>query len=324
MEYQEKNYTQHLAPAPLFRDPVYDGAADPTIIWNRQEQCWWIVYTQRRANLELPGVAYCHGSTLGIASSSDGGVSWLYRGVLRNLEFEPGQNTFWAPEILWHEGRYHLYVSYIQGIPSEWRGTRRIVHMISENLWDWHFVAILPLSSHYVIDACVYRLPSGIWRLWYKDELHGSSTYAADSPDLFHWTVVGPVISDFPHEGPNVFFWHGSYWLIIDEWHGLGVYRSSDAVTWTRQPGHLLEKPGTRLDDGTYGRHADVLVQGEHAYVFYFTHPHEKTGENSSNSLLYSARQTSLQVAQLQIEDDQLICPRNEVMLQLLPESAVL
>ena len=22
--------------APLFRDPIYDGAADPVIIWNRQ------------------------------------------------------------------------------------------------------------------------------------------------------------------------------------------------------------------------------------------------------------------------------------------------
>ena len=24
----------HVAPKPLFRDPVYDGAADPVVIWN--------------------------------------------------------------------------------------------------------------------------------------------------------------------------------------------------------------------------------------------------------------------------------------------------
>ncbi|MEZ4836778.1 MAG: DUF6713 family protein [Caldilineaceae bacterium] len=40
--------------APLFRDPIYDGAADPTVIWNRQEQCWWLLYTNRRANVDLP------------------------------------------------------------------------------------------------------------------------------------------------------------------------------------------------------------------------------------------------------------------------------
>ena len=27
-----------LASKPLFRDPVYDGAADPTVIWNRNEK----------------------------------------------------------------------------------------------------------------------------------------------------------------------------------------------------------------------------------------------------------------------------------------------
>ena len=71
------------APAPLFRDPIYDGAADPCAIWNRQERAWWIVYTSRRANVDVPGVAYCHGTDIGIASSSDGGRSWRYRGTLQ-------------------------------------------------------------------------------------------------------------------------------------------------------------------------------------------------------------------------------------------------
>nr|WP_126557725.1 glycosyl hydrolase [Dictyobacter kobayashii] len=311
------------APAPLFRDPIYDGAADPTLIWNRQEEAWWIIYTQRRANLELPGVAYCHGSDLGIASSTDGGQSWLYRGILRGLEFEPGHNTFWAPEVIWHDGLYHLYVSYIQGVPSDWRGSRRIVHMTSENLWDWHFVAVLPLSSQQVIDACVYRLPSGIWRLWYKDELHGSYTYAADSKNLFDWTVVGPVISDVAHEGPNVFYWHDVYWMLTDEWRGLGVYRSPDAQMWTRQPGHFLATPGVRRDDGAYGRHPDVLVQGEQAYIFYFTHPEEHQSrdrhaqEDSPTELPYRARRTSLQVAQLTLDNELLACSRDTVAFQL-------
>lgn len=42
-------------PAPLFRDPIYDGAADPTIIWNREAKTGWQLYTHRRANVAGPG-----------------------------------------------------------------------------------------------------------------------------------------------------------------------------------------------------------------------------------------------------------------------------
>ncbi len=33
-----------MPPAPLFRDPVFDGAADPSLIWNDQERAWWVFY----------------------------------------------------------------------------------------------------------------------------------------------------------------------------------------------------------------------------------------------------------------------------------------
>ncbi|MBP1767820.1 MAG: family 43 glycosylhydrolase, partial [Candidatus Aminicenantes bacterium] len=32
-------------PAPLYRDPVFDGAADPSLIWNDKERSWWVFYT---------------------------------------------------------------------------------------------------------------------------------------------------------------------------------------------------------------------------------------------------------------------------------------
>ena len=82
-----------IAPAPLFRDPIHDGAADPTIIWNQAEQAWWIFYTNRRANVDAPGFSWVHGTDIGIASSSDGGRSWLYRGVAEGLTFARGRNT---------------------------------------------------------------------------------------------------------------------------------------------------------------------------------------------------------------------------------------
>ena len=63
---------EKIAAKPLFRDPVYDGAADPTIIWNQKEKKWFMFYTNRRANAKgLDGVSWVHGTRIGIAESAD-------------------------------------------------------------------------------------------------------------------------------------------------------------------------------------------------------------------------------------------------------------
>ena len=50
------------APKPLFDDPVYHGAADPAIIYNKQKKKWWMFYTNRRANAAgTSGVKWVHG-----------------------------------------------------------------------------------------------------------------------------------------------------------------------------------------------------------------------------------------------------------------------
>lgn len=300
--------------APLFRDPIYDGAADPVIIRNHQEESWWILYTKHRANVACQGVAWMHGTNIGIASSSDQGQTWVYRGILEGLEFERGRNTFWAPEVLWHEGMYHMYVSYVPGVPSNWAAPRCILHMTSRNLWDWQFESKLPLSSEKVIDTCVYRLPNGRWRMWYKDEAHQSHTYTADSDDLYHWQVLGPLITDCPHEGPNVFQWYDTYWMVTDTWKGQAVYRSDDLEAWTRQAANILDRPGKRADDGWYGLHADVLVNAGRAFIFYFTHPDRKPDEHFGFDEVhpYHDKRTSLQVAKLEISNGVLWCDRDK------------
>lgn len=53
-------------PGPLFRDPVYDGAADPTVVWNTHEGSWWMLYTSRRATVECEGYAWVQGTDIGI------------------------------------------------------------------------------------------------------------------------------------------------------------------------------------------------------------------------------------------------------------------
>ena len=305
--------------APLFCDPVYNGAADPTIIWNRQEQSWWIFYTNRRAFGLNQGVSYYHGTDIGIASSSDGGRTWIYRGTAQGLNYEPGRNTYWAPEILEHEGVYHMYVSYVRGIPQDWECPRSILHYTSRDLWNWNYESTLKLTSDRVIDACVIRLPDGKWKMWYKDEVHSSFSHTAYSEDLYHWTAGEAEITDVPHEGPNAFFFENQYWMITDPWHGLGVYRSDDAQHWTRCP-DILREPGLRPDDGAIAAHADVLVHKGRAYIFYFSHPEVSEEERNDPDFVwdeYRHRRSSLQVAELKLQNGVLVCDRNHVEIDL-------
>lgn len=290
--------------APLFRDPVYDGAADPVVIYNYEQESWWMLYTNRRAQPPYIENSWIHGTDIGIAESCDNGKTWLYRGIVEGLDFERGHNTYWAPEVIYHAGVYHMYVSYVRGIPTNWNWERAILHYTSENLWDWEFQSKLELSSNRVIDAAVFELPQGGWRMWYKDEVHGAHTWAADSHDLYHWTIVGEVISDCAHEGPNVFELDGRCWMLTDEWRGQGVYFSEDLSHWTKQQQRILEKGGSRPEDGIMGNHADVVVTEHGAYAFYFTHPDRQGASHGYRS--------SIQVARLKVEQGILVCDRDE------------
>jgi hypothetical protein len=62
-----------------YRDPVYDGATDPVVVRCRESGEWWMFYTQRRASAPGPGVAWVHGTDIGVAVSADNGGSWTYR-----------------------------------------------------------------------------------------------------------------------------------------------------------------------------------------------------------------------------------------------------
>lgn len=297
-------------PAPLYQDPIYGAPTDPVVIWNKEEKRWWMLYTQRRKG--GIGVSHIHGTAIGVASSEDGN-RWLYRGTLPGLDFEPGMNTFWAPEVFFAEGKYHMYVSYITGVPTDWNWERHILHYTADNLWNWHFESILPLSSDRVIDACVYQIGDGQYKMWYKDETNGSHTYGAVSKDLYHWDVLGEEVSDCAHEGPNVFELGGKKWMITDEWFGLGVYETEDYAHWKRQ-GVILREGGKRPMDGVMADHADVVVQGDVGYIFYFTHPYY-TNENRRNpkyEVTERDMEAVVQVALLKVEDGKLVCNRDE------------
>jgi len=93
--------TGRIASKPLYRDPVFDGAADPVVVWNPQMKRWWMFYTDRRANAPgQSGVTWVHGTPIGIAESADGGRRWKFVGMAQielPLEYGGTNITKWAP-----------------------------------------------------------------------------------------------------------------------------------------------------------------------------------------------------------------------------------
>ena len=312
-----------VAPKPLYRDPVFDGAADPVVIWNRAEKKWFMLYTNRRANVpNLRGVEWVHGSPIGIAESTDAGVTWTYRGTAEIPLGAQEPHSFWAPDVVYEpkKRQYHMYLTYVPGMHADWSGTRAIFHLVSTDLVKWENPDELKLASNRVIDASLLRLPDGHWRLWYNNEVDRKSIYFADSDDLVRWRDRGKAIGDQPGEGPKVFRWHDRYWMIVDVWDGLGVYASDDAEHWTRQKSNLLQSPGKGADDGVKGQHADVVISENRAYLFYFTHPDRGRAGVGKDSTEH--RRSSIQVVELTFrQDGTLACDRDTpTHIHLTPE----
>jgi hypothetical protein len=267
-----------VAPKPLYRDPVFDGAADPVVIYSGSYGRWYMYYTNRRATLkDARDVEWVHGTRIGMAESLDAGVTWRYVGEA-HIELPAafgGKNaTHWAPDVVRDDmGIWHMFLTAVPGVFDNWNHPRTIVHLKSKDLRHWSDAQAVKLATDRAIDAGVVRLADGGWRMYYNNETDNKAIWYADSPDLQSWTDRGRLITDQPGEGPKAFRWRGQWWLITDVWKGLAVYRSTDGVSWTRQSGNLLEQPGKGADDGAKGQHADVVVSGDRAWLFYFTHP---------------------------------------------------
>jgi hypothetical protein len=309
---------------PIFADPILDGAADPTVIWNAGRREWWMFYTNRRAHFGGDGVSWIHGSPIGIATSPDG-WTWTYRDTARGLDPIAGStlNTHWAPEVMRDGDAYHMFLTFIEGAPDRFADTiRRILHLTSPDLETWTHHGVVALPTPNAIDACVARCPDGHWRFWYKDEDKGSGTHVARSGDLFEWTYEREVIPGSQsggraHEGPNVFTLGGHHWMIIDEWRGQAAFRSSDMIAWDRQ-GLILDAPGADAMDRRFARHADVVVQDGWAAIYYFTHPQWDEAARSSPQT-GEERRTVIHAARAWIEDGMLKATRDVDAFGLVP-----
>ena len=125
------------ANAPLYEDPVCHGPADPRVFFNGLDGNWWLLYTSRRATHDGPGVEWGFGTAIGAASSSDGGISWSYRGTL-DLRVERDSETYWGPEIVCCNGVFHLFPAYYGGISARWDvSSQPLAHFVSTDLQRW-------------------------------------------------------------------------------------------------------------------------------------------------------------------------------------------
>ncbi len=308
-----------LVDKPLFSDPVYDGAADPIIIWNKAEKKWFMFYTNRRAKAEgLDGVAWVHGTRIGIAESTDGAI-WKYRDTA-NINYRPTANyTHWAPDVFESNGLYHMLLTYVPGVFTDWGHPRDILHLTSKDLLNWDYKSTLKLASDKVIDASVFQLPDGTWRMWYNNERDKKSIYYADSKDLENWELKGKAVGDRGGEGPKVFKWKGKYWMLVDNWAGMSLYYSDDLTKWVKQPERILELPGKGTDDQAIGGHGDVVVSGDRAYVYYFTHP-GRISKPFKDS--FETRRSVIQVAELEYKNGFITADRDKpVYVQLQKQS---
>ncbi len=299
---------KNTAPKPLFDDPVYHGAADPVIIYNKQKKIWWMLYTNRRASIEDSTVQWVHGTRIGIAESKDG-RTWKYSDTA-NIKYRPDEGyTHWAPDVIEHNGTYHMYLTYVPGTFKDWNHPRVIVHLTSTDLKNWNYQSTLKLVNEKVIDASVFKVNDSLWRMWYNNERDGKSIYYAESKDLYNWTDKGKAIVA-RGEGPKTFYWQGKYFMIIDAWKGMEIFSSDDLLTWKKQATRILENSGKGKDDQAIGGHCDVVVNNGKAYVFYFTHPGRQKDKPAAKGS-FDDKRSVIQLAELKYENGEITCDRD-------------
>ncbi len=302
----------NIAPKPLYDDPVYHGAADPVIIYNKKKKCWWMFYTNRRASIIDSTVQWVHGTRIGIAESKDG-INWKYKDTA-NINYRPDSGyTHWAPDVIEDKGIYHMYLTYVPGTFKDWNHPRMIVHLTSKDMLNWKYESTLKLVNEKVIDASVFKVNDTLWRLWYNNEKDGKSIWYADSKDLYNWEDKGKAIAA-RGEGPKAFYWQGKYFMIIDAWKGMEIYSSDDLLKWKKQPNRILENPGKGKDDQAIGGHCDVVVNDGRAFVYYFTHP-GRSKANSAAKGSFDDKRSVIQVAELHYVNGDIICDRDEKVL---------
>lgn len=301
-------------PAPVYADPVYCGSCDPEVVWNAEEQLWYMFYTGRRPAL---GVAATCGNPIGVAVSQNL-KDWTFKGYCR-FDGEGGEpdceHTFWAPALIIRDGRAHMFVTYKEDATPPWGTGGCIAHYTAPaddmvNGWERQEISV---GEDDCLDACVVELPDGMFRMYYvgRDETlprkSPKTIRYAESRDLVSWTVFGDVKGDVNdrkahpfayQEGVFVIRAGSRYYMVADPHKGLSTYSSDDGITW-KYHGQIMEEGWSqRTLDRSQARHPSVVRSKGKLYIIYHTEPFRPEGVPGS-ALGKHQRYAFIQIAEL-------------------------
>lgn len=314
--------TAPKAPKPLFYDPHYHGSCDPEIVWNTHTREWWIFYTARRATRKQ---ATYVGTPIGVAASKDL-QRWRFVGYCSfdGAQGKPDMSvTFWAPGIIRVGNSYHMFVTFKNNARPPWGGSGNIVHYTApaENLLaGWKKVSVPEFAKPDPIDATLVKAGDR-FRAYYRVG-KGGGIHWAESDDLIDWTNMGQCPGDINNrsqhgfgyqEAPYVFKWKDYFWMLTDPHKGLGVFQSVDGITW-KLNGRILAEPGTGPQDHTLARHPSVVVIQDRAFIFYHVEPNRPYPSPPAEKRTVEQKISFLQMAELELNDGQLICDRNKTI----------
>lgn len=306
-----------IAPKPLHADPNYHGSCDPEVVRNDSTGEVFVFYTARRATREKASYV---GTPIGAISSTDL-VRWKFRGYL-TMDGNPGAMdmpvTYWAPGIVRHGGRWHMFVTYKDNARPPWGGKGSIRHYsapMDDPIASWKLEGIPDFPQPDPIDASLIVAGSSI-RAYYRVGNNGGIHWS-ESSNLLTWKHHGRCGGDVNkpgvgyQEAPYVFRFKGAYWMLTDPHSGLNVYRSGDGQSWEAK-GKILADGGDSESDRTHGRHASVLVRDDRAFLFYHVEPWRPYPSPPPEQRTVRQKMSFLQMVELQTLEDRLVCDRDQ------------
>lgn len=327
---------KNSVPAPLFVDPNYHGSCDPEIIKNTTDGYYYIYYTARRSLLQNNFVR----TPIGVIRSKNL-TDWEFMGYCQ-FDGIGGQKdadaTFWAPAIVSHKGMLHMFVTWKPDTcttAGPWGGPSYIVHYAASEtdpLNGWQKMSALHGDSLNALDATAYIKNDSCY-LWFKGKETGAKKnelFQMVSTDFNHWEQKGFSQSDVFNasatgsnfeEAPYLFYWKNRYWLITDPHNGLFAYSSDDAENWKFQ-GTIMLEGSSRPMDGSMARHCSVVVIGDRAFIVYHVEPWRRYDleklKGPERVPIFKQpvenRRSVLQMAELEFENDKLICNREKAI----------
>lgn len=128
-----------------------------------------------------------------------------------------------------------------------------------------------------VLNPSVVRIQGVYWNLYSEFDGGAWHTAAATSNDGIAWTPLGRVISPNPQDGAYIAA-NGSalpvgselwYWYETGYPLRIALARSSDGITWTREPGFVLDRGLYRSFDELAVADPYVVRAGDFFYMFY-------------------------------------------------------